>query len=267
MPNQTAPDQPRQADLDEAGAWLQQHGLTDARPTALLATRLAVRRRARVVSSVLLALFIIAISLLYTVYYGSGQDRQAPLLLVTAVVAALVAGLWLLDWWVRRTDRRAGATLLRRAAHPVRLGWRTVLGLPRAAFAAAMFAGVLVPTVATLAAGDPAARNTAAVLLIGVCGIATGLAVQLRHVLTHPAVADDEDSLTADAIMRVEDAREVAVPSVLWCLPVPSLLDAVPGWWMAAWLAFIVLGVVALALISARTASSGTVARHTISAG
>ncbi|MEO3756161.1 hypothetical protein [Streptomyces sp. B6B3] len=259
----------RATDLREAGVWLARHGLADVRPTPLLATRLAVRRSTRLAAHVLLTAFIIAIALIYVVNRpvdsandGSGPYQHGSLLVLTAVVAGLVLAQSLLDWWVRRVDRRAGTTLPRRAAHPVRLGWRTVLGRPHAAFAAAMFAGPAVLAIRALTVQDSAARYAALILLIGLCGIAVGTVVQLRHVLTHPAVADDEVSLTADVIMRVEDAREVATPSVVWCLPAVSVFDTPLGWWNVAWLVFVALSVVVLALISARAASSGAVARH-----
>jgi hypothetical protein len=38
------------------------------------------------------------------------------------------------------------------------------------------------------------------------------------------------------------------------------------GWWNAAWLVFIVLSVIALALINARTPPGGMVARHATNA-
>ena len=136
--------------------------------------------------------------------------------MLTALVVGLVLAQSLLDRWVRRVDRRAAATLPRRAAHPVRLGWRTVLGWPRAAFAVTTFAGAVVLAIGALTVQDSTTRYAAVVLLIGLCGVAVGMVVQLRHVLTHPVVADDEVSLTADVIMRVEDAREVAAPTVVW---------------------------------------------------
>ena len=68
------------------------HGLADVRPTPLLATRLAVRRRARLAASVLLAAFIIAVALTYTggMVDGSGHRRWL-LLVLTALVVGLVA--------------------------------------------------------------------------------------------------------------------------------------------------------------------------------
>ncbi|MGX7674190.1 hypothetical protein [Plantactinospora sp. DSM 117369] len=259
----------RPADLKRAGVWLAGHGLADVGPTPLLATRLAARRRTRLAASVLLAAFIIAVALTYTgdTVDGLGSYRRGSLLVLTAMVVGLVLAQSLLDWWVRRVDRRAGATLPRRAAHPVRLGWRTVLGWPRAAFAVTTFAGAMALAISALTVPVSAARYAAVVLLIGLCGVAVGMFVQLRHILTHPVVADDEVSLTADVIMRVEDARNVAAPTVVWCLPVVSgVFDTALGWWNAAWPVFIVLGVITLALINAWTARSGMVGRHAMSA-
>ncbi|MER7276617.1 hypothetical protein ABT369_19455 [Dactylosporangium sp. NPDC000244] len=150
-----------------------------------------------------------------------------------------------------------------------RYGWRTVLGWPRAAFAATTFAGATALAIGTLTLHDSTARYAAVILLIGVCGLAAGVVVQLRHVLTHPVVADDEVSLTADVMMRVDDARAGAAPTAVWSvwsLPVVSVFSTAFGWWNAAWLAFIVLSVIAQALIEARTERSAMVARHVVSA-
>jgi hypothetical protein len=272
MPNGTVPDvhpPVRPADLERAGVWLAGHGLADVGPTPLLATRLAARRRTRLAAAVLLAAFICAVALIYVsnlptgaAVDGFGSYRRLSLLVLTAVVVGLVLAQSLLDWWVRRVDRRAGAALPRRAAHPVRLGWRTVLGWPRAAFAVTTFAGATALAIGALTVPDSTTTYAAVVLLIGLCGLAVVMVVQLRHILTYPVVADDEVSLTADVIMRVEDARDVTVPSVVWCLPVVSVFSTALGWWNVAWLVFIVLSVIALALINARTPRSAMVARQ-----
>lgn len=245
MPKGSFPegDQPmRPADLERAGAWLARHGLAGTRPTPLLAARLAARRGTRLAADVLLALFVIAVALIYTANRpagaavdGTGPHRHWSLLVLTAVVAVLAPAQSLLDRRVRQVDRRAAATLPRRAAHPVRLGWRTVLGGPRAAFAVATFAGAAALAVRALTVRDSTARYAAVILLIGLCGVAVGMIVQLRHVLVHPVVADDEVSLTAEVIMRVEDARDIATPTVVWCLPGVSVFGTSLGWWNAAW--------------------------------
>ncbi|MGH3310471.1 MAG: hypothetical protein ACRDP3_07765 [Streptomyces sp.] len=263
----------RPTDRERVSVWLAMHGLADVRPTPLLATRLAARQRTRLAAAVLPAAFIIAVALIYSVGQpadaavdGSGSYPHWSLLVLTLLVVGLVLAQSLLDGWVRRVDRRAGAMLPRRAAHPVRLGWRTVLGRPRAAFTVVTFAGAMVLATGALTVQDSTARYAALILLIGLCGVAVGMVVQLRHILTHPVVADDEVSLTADVIMRVEDARDATTPTVVWCLPVASVLDAAPGWWITAWIVFVALGAVTLALITVWTARNGTVARHVANA-
>jgi hypothetical protein len=258
----------RPAHLKGAGVWLAVHGLADVQPTPLLAKRLAARQRARLIAAVLLAAFLIAVALVYSFARspgaagdGSGSYEHWSLPVLTAVVVGLVLAQSLLDWRVRRADRRAGELLQRRVANPVRLGWRTVLGWPRAVFAVATFAGAMVLAISALTVQGATARHAALVLLIGLCGAAVSTVVQLRHILTHPVVADDEVSLTTDGIMRVEDARDATTPSMVWCLPTVSVLDTAPGWWITAWIVFVALGAVTLALITVWTARSGTAAR------
>jgi L-cystine uptake protein TcyP (sodium:dicarboxylate symporter family) len=249
------------ADLERVRLWLTVHGLAGDRPTSLLVTRLVVRQKARLVAAVLLAGFICVVALAYV------SNQPWSLAVLTALVLALVLGQALLDWWVRRTDRRAAATLTRRVAHAVPLGWRTLLGVPLAVFVAVTFAGATAMAVNALTVPEPTARYAGVVLLIGLGGTAVSMIVQLRHALTYPAVADDQVSLAADVIIRVEDARDMTVPSVVWSLPVTSVFAAAPGWWNGAWIAFIALSAVALGLITWRTPRPGAVARQVTNAG
>ncbi|MFC7383974.1 hypothetical protein [Sphaerisporangium rhizosphaerae] len=259
----------RSADLRLAGEWLARHDLAGARPTPLLASRLAARRRARIAGSVMLAVLITgsALAATYGGFTGGGFPSRGPLPLValSALVAGLLVAQSLLDWWVRRVDQRAGATLSRRAAHLIQPGWRAVLGRPYAVFMVATFAGAMVLTGSALAVPDPAVRRLAVVLLIGMLGVTAILAVQLRHLLRRPVVAEDEESLTADVIMRVEDARELSTPSAQWALPMVLLFGTAPGWWSAAAVVYLLLGVATCAALHARTPSSATVARRAMS--
>lgn len=256
----------RPEDLRRAGVWLTRHGLVGARPTPLLAVRLTARRRVRLADGVVLALLIVAAALTLATGRRTGPHHSTPLLVLTAVVAGLLAIQSLLRWWVRRVDRLAGARLSRRAAHSIQPGWRAVLGWAYAAFAVATFAGTTLLALSALTAGDTSARYAALVVLVGLLGVAAGMGMQMRDLLRRPVVAEDEVSLTADVIMRVEDAREVTTPTVLWGLPVVLLFGAAPGWWDAASLAFVALGLLALVVIHVRTESSATVARHTMAA-
>ncbi|QNP67820.1 hypothetical protein [Streptomyces genisteinicus] len=255
----------RPADLERARLWLAGHGLPgDA--TALLARRLAVRQNTRLAGHLLPAALIVAVALVHSANRpGDGTSGTSggdgaygaygygSLLLLTALVSAVVLAQALLDRRVRQVDRRAGAALTRRAAHAVRPGWRTVLGAPRAALAAATFAVAIGLAVGALTVREPDVRYGAAVLLVALCAVAAMTALQLRHVLTHPTVADDEAALTADLTLRVEDARAVSAPTLVWCLPwyLPAVSeDSALGWWTAAWLALVAGGAVALVSIT-----------------
>lgn len=90
--------------------------------------------------------------------------------------------------------------------------------------------------------------------------------MQLRDLLVRPVVAEDEASLTADIIMRIEDARECTTPTLLWALPVVSLFGSAPGRWNAASLILVVLGAIALHMIRGKIPPNVTVARQAMSA-
>jgi len=253
----------READHTEARRWLAQHDLADAEPTPLLATRLAVRRRAKLADSILLAAFLIGAALTHSLgrFTDVPFSRLQALVLVLLVIGLLV-GQWLLGWWVRRVDRRAAAQLSRRVAHPVKLGWPAVLGRSYAAFTVATFTGALLLAVSVLPVSDSSLRYGAIIVLIGLAGAGAGTIMQLRQVLASPAVAEDEASLTADVIMRVEDARALVTPSLVWSLPAIFLYGESLGWWNAASLGLVVAGAVALCLIQLRTTGVGTAARR-----
>jgi MFS family permease len=150
----------RQADHTEAGQWLARHGLADAEPTPLLAARLAVRRRANIANSLLLAAFLLGAALTRVLALPTHVTPSwLPLLVLTALVVGLLVAQWLLGWWVRRVDRRAGAQLSRRVAHPVELGWPAVLGRPYAVFTVASFTGALLLAVSVLPVSDSGLRS------------------------------------------------------------------------------------------------------------
>ncbi|MDG4831814.1 hypothetical protein O7627_21270 [Solwaraspora sp. WMMD1047] len=255
----------REAEHTEVGRWLAQHGLEGTEPTQLLAARLAVRRRAKLLDSILLAAFLIGAALTHAWKgFPAGSASRLPLLVLVALAIGLLVGQWLLGWWVRRVDRRAGARLPRRVAHPAELGWPAVLGRPYAAFTVATYTAALLLTVSVLPIRDPDLRFGAIVVLIGLAAAATSLIMQLRQVLTSPAVAQDEASLTADVVMRVEDARALATPSLVWMLPAIFLYGDELGWWNAVALALVVAGAVTLGLLQSRTIAVGSAARQAL---
>jgi hypothetical protein len=253
-------------DVQLAGAWLAQHGLGDTEPTPELGARLAVRKIVVVVDSVVLAAFIIALALVQVSRMTSDRlsDRAGALPLMT--LAALVGGVlvvrFMLDRWVRAVDRRAAAGLVRRATHPVPPGWRTIVGLPRLVFVVASTGGALALAASALALDDPGVRDAAVVLLIGLVGAAAAVAVRIWHLLTRPVVADDADTLTADLIMRIEDARDATTPSLQWSLPMVLVFGTAPAWWNAVAVALVIGGVIALLAIQVRTPSVAAAARQ-----
>ncbi|GAA0943064.1 hypothetical protein [Virgisporangium aurantiacum] len=248
-------------------AWLRRHELDDALATSVLATRLAVRWRARLVGSIMLALLFIVAALVQTFQLTTedyGPLRPTLLVVLAVFVGGLVVTQFLLDRWVRRVDQRIGATLSRRATHPVHPGWRSVVGRSHAALGIGSFLGAVALAVSALTVTDPVVRYGALVLLTGVCGVGAVVAVQLRHLLSRPVVADDAASLTADVIMRIEDARDTNVPSVLWSLPMVLLFGMAPGWWGAAALAFMLAGLIGLVVVQMRTPGSAATARQVV---
>ncbi|MCK2215684.1 hypothetical protein MF672_018080 [Actinomadura sp. ATCC 31491] len=255
---------PRPGELRAARSWLARHGLGDTPPTPLLAARLAARWRARVVEQVLLALLIMTAAAVYAFGVLSGPGGSGPLVLLGGLVVALLAARWQVEAWVRRVDRRAGAALARRAAHPVQLGWRALLGRPHAACAAGIHAAALALAAGAFATGDTAVRRAAAVLLVALAGAAAAAVLQLRDLLRRPVVAEDEVSLTADVIMRIEDARESMSPGVVWSLPVILLLGPTFGWWSAVSVGLVPLGLAAVALVQLRAPSTAAMARRIV---
>jgi hypothetical protein len=253
----------RQADHTEVRQWLDRHGLADAEPTPLLAARLAVRRRANVVGSLLLAGFIMGAALTHVLALPADVTSSwLSLLVLAALVVGLLVAQWLLGWWVRRVDQQAGAQLSRRVAHPVELGWPAVLGRPYAVFTVASFTGAFLLAVSVLPVSDSGLRSGAIVVLISLAGAGAGIIMQLRQVLASPAVAEDEASLTADVIMRIEDARALVTPSLVWSLPAIFLYGESLGWWNVVSLALIVVGAIAFCLIHIRATGVGTAARQ-----
>ncbi|MFD1546607.1 hypothetical protein [Nonomuraea guangzhouensis] len=261
----------RPADVQSAGSWLARHGLGDGPPTPLLTARLAVRRRVRLLGSVLSAVLIIGAALVQvsdqlaaSSFGGFGPYGGMKVLVLSALIVGLLLVRTLLDTWVRRVDRQAGAALARRAAHPLQPGWRALLGRPYAVFGTVTFAGAFALGASALAVGEGAERPAAAVLLVAVVGVGVGAVLQVRELLARPVVAEDEVSLTADVIMRVEDARASTEPSVLWSLPMVLVFGSAPGWWNAAALGFVVLGLVAYIAVQTRTPGAAAMARHVL---
>ncbi|MBO3748687.1 hypothetical protein J5X84_21630 [Streptosporangiaceae bacterium NEAU-GS5] len=259
--------EPRPVDVRCTTDWLRRHDLSESPSTSLLSARLAVRRRARTLGSILLALLILGAAAIQVsnglVISPFGPDGTKPLLL-GALVAGLLMGRTLLDAWIRRVDRQVGMTLTRRAAHPAQPGLRALLGRPYAIVSAASYAGAFALAGGALAVGDDTVRRAAVVLLVAVAGVGLGTILQLRELLARPVVAEDEISLTADVIMRIEDARESTNPAILWALPMVLVFGFAPGWWNAAAVGFVLVGLAAFIAVQYTTACAADVARNVV---
>jgi hypothetical protein len=118
--------------------------------------------------------------------------------------------------------------------------------------------------VSALAVSDSLVRYAALVLLTGVCGVGAVVVVQVRHLLARPVVADDEASLTADVIMRIEDARDTNAPSMLWSMPMVLLFGTAPAWWGAAAVAFLVVGLIGQVVVEMKAPGTGAAARRVV---
>ncbi|MEU6727647.1 hypothetical protein ABZ917_28420 [Nonomuraea wenchangensis] len=264
----------RPEDVRQAGVWLGRHGLGEAQPTPLLAARLAARRRARLADHLMLAVLIIAAALAHLGQLSvapAGAEPESgtwwPLLMLAGLVAALLVTRTLLETWVRRVDRGAGAALARRAAHTLQPGWRALLGRPYAAWAAGTYVAALALTGSALTLDDTGVRQAALVLLVALAGVGAVALLQVRDLLARPVVAEDELSLTADVIMRIEDARESTLPGTVWCLPIVLLFGMAPGWWRVASLSLVLLGLAVLVVVQTRTPDSAAMARRIVSLG
>ena len=67
-----------------------------------------------------------------------------------------------------------------------------------------------------------------------------------------------------ELVKKLEDARAIVQPSLVWSLPAIFLYGESLGWWNAAAIGLVVVGVVALALIHSRTASVAAAARRAL---
>jgi hypothetical protein len=202
-----------------ARRWRRRHGMPDAGPAPLLEARLAARVRAEVVGYVVLAVALVG--------YLWWQDGTPPLSVRLAGFSAFCTALALVAvgqvWQQRRDDRRIGAALARRVAHPTALRLATVIGRwPLTAALAVYGGGAVVGIVVAVASADPGDRAAGAVVAVCVCAFAVLMLLGLTEVVRRPAVAESPQSLVDDTVLRREDAMKLIVPY-------PALLALVAG--------------------------------------
>lgn len=195
-----------------AQRWLVRHGAADRDATPLLQARLDARRRGESLSSALVGAAT-AGYLVAAVLADDLRDGRAALyrvaLFCVAIALAVIVGLWAQG----RRERRIGQSLARRVAHPHAVSVRAVVGRGFVVATIVSFGGgALASLVAAMGAGDRNDRGLGLILLGTVSAFALIGLVGLTQVVRRPAVADDEQSLMDDLVLRREDALGVVVP-------------------------------------------------------
>lgn len=195
-----------------ARRWLGRHGAANRETTPLLTARLDARHRGEAVSTgvivVAIAAYLSAIAFSDAPRGGTTALSRITMFYVASALAAILA------LWVQgRAERRIGRALARRVAHPAAVRVGTVVG--RWCIIAAVLvvgAGGLVSSVAAVTAPDPDDRLLGLILLGAVGAFALIGLAGLVQVVRRPAIADDEQSLVDDLLLRREDALRVLIP-------------------------------------------------------
>jgi hypothetical protein len=204
-----------------ARQWLDRHGATGRPTTPLLQARLDARHRSETLSWHLMAAVLAAFVVVFVVVgelSNVPRPERASLLghgflqlgiFYVAMALAIVAGLWLQD----RDERRIARTLTRRVAHPQAVRVSTVVGRWFiVTTTVTVGAGLLAGVVAAMLATEPKDRELGLLMLAAVGAFALIGLAGLVQVVRRPAIADDEQSLGDDLLLRREDALRVATP-------------------------------------------------------
>jgi hypothetical protein len=192
--------------------WLARHGLVHGEATPLLRARLSARHRGETVATgviVVATLGYLGWNLVLGFPDGDSRELYSLLAFYAALALGAVAGLFVQG----RVDRRIGAGLPRRAAHPaaVRLG-AVVGGWFVTTTAVTYGGGAVVGALVAAGADNPEDRTAGLILLGAVFAFALIGLVGLVEVVRRPAVADDARSLVDDSLLRREDALRTVQP-------------------------------------------------------
>jgi len=222
--------------MRRAARWLSQHGLRELTPTPLLAARLRARRRlqagvlgAAVLLFVLSTVLHIALGLYEEPFERGNVARLVVYHCVVLVGLLLIGGLMIAS---RRADRRLGAAVTRRVAHPVALGWRDVVGGRAIVVAAIVYASsIALGVAAAVLARTAQDRLILAGLLVGLPVLVAATAAGVAYTVRRPAIADDPGSLAADDALRGEDARNLMASPLPLILVSYTAMSLEPGVW------------------------------------
>lgn len=213
--------------MDNARKWLARHGAPRREPSRLLAARLVardLRSRTEVgllvpLSGLIIAFALVREFLLPLEFRVDGHNLLGVVQLAAFYV--LMAGV---SWWTsrvqRRSEQRVAAALPRRVAHSALASPFEVLGGAHLTAVTFTYAGGIGLGVGlALGGGHVADRTIGLVFAIGTLAFGVITAVVAVEEVRRPALADDDESLAIDDVLRTEDAHRV--------LPFPAVIAAI----------------------------------------
>jgi hypothetical protein len=214
--------------------WLSPRERIFVEPTPLIVARIHARRRSRrriVAGVVVAAVALVVTSSTWLPETGSPSVYMAKMSVVYVATLGVM-------WWIlrgpRRAERRIARAVRTRVTRPATVGVREVVGSWHLVAAVAGYVSATLIGVVALASVDSTQHRWAAVVcLAAIAACAVMSAATVVAVVRRPVLADDDRSLAADDLLRVEDAREALGRYPL--IVVVGQLAAVvaPGnWWI-----------------------------------
>jgi hypothetical protein len=214
--------------------WLAPREPIFVEPTPLLVARLQARKRTRrwAMTGVFAAAVVLAVAA-----WKWLPETDSPTVYMTKICAVYVATLGVM-WWIlrgpRRAERRIARTVRIRVARPAAIGLREVAGTWHLVAAGASFVAAVLIGVVALASADSTQHRLAAVIyLAAVTACALVSVAAVVAVVRRPVLAEDNRSLAADDLLRVEDARQALGRYPLIVLVGQLAAVEAPGnWWI-----------------------------------
>ncbi len=214
--------------------WLSPREPVFVEPTPLLVARIQARRRFR--RRIMAGVVAAAVALMIATWTWS-PETDSPAMYMAKISAAYVASLGTM-WWIlrgpRRAEHRIARTVRTRVARPATVGVREVVGSWHLAAAGAGYVAATLIGVVALASVDSTQHRLAAVVcLAAVAACAVISAATVLAVVRRPALAEDDRSLAADDLLRVEDARQALGRYPLIAVVAQLAAVIAPGnWWI-----------------------------------
>jgi cytochrome bd-type quinol oxidase subunit 2 len=242
-------------DLRRAAVWLGKHGFAGVAPTALLATRIAMRRRARAalgIAGVLLVLPYLTAQVWYLTRSHLDAEAAMPRLLTfSAALLAILVIRCLAVWRIGRGERRLAASPPVWTTPPVRIGLRQLLGV-RLWFALVLHGGAVALLTAVIITSNSAEIRAQAWVSVTALAVMLALClIEANCILGLPVVAEDEVSLRADDVLRAEGVNLAVSPLLSLILVTQSGLQASHAWFNLMLMPLLLLAVVDVVLIAA----------------